>query len=546
VNNLLIGAFRFPGFAARLRGFGGLLRGSFSVVLILALAVAPATSAAAQPGFGPLFQEFDLTLTLGSRSEALGPFFYSEVRQDQLGWGLPPFASCAYSSDSVWREFDLLYPIVTYDRFGDEYRFQILQLFSFSGGGLQSGHTKDRFTLFPIYFQQRSADSSENYTALFPIYGKLRNRLFRSEIDFALWPLYVKTKRSAGSSAVGADEFLSIGSRWARARRGDVTTYNFIAPIFHLRYGDGLRGWQVWPLIGHEQKEITVRTNSWGDAETVPGYEKSFVLWPVWLTETREIGSTNASHFRSLFPLYNSLRSPERDSTSYLWPFGLTLTDDRVRQYRETDVLWPVFVYARGEGKTTTRFWPLFGLSHNEVMDRNFFLGPLYKHTHVVSAPLDRARTQILFFLYSDKRERNTDTALEARRVDLWPLFTHSRERNGNTRLQILSIIEPILSTSKSVERNYSPIWSIWRSENNPLSGASSQSLLWNLYRHQKDSKGNAKTSFLFGLFQHQSTPAGSGFRLFYIPFKKAPRPDCPVTVDSPAQLEQAAPGAKP
>ncbi len=56
--------------------------------------------------------------------------------------------------DSV--EFDVLYPGLTYDRFGGEYRFQILQLFNFAGGVKDGDTNKHRFSLFPFYLQQRS------------------------------------------------------------------------------------------------------------------------------------------------------------------------------------------------------------------------------------------------------------------------------------------------------------------------------------------------------------------------------------------------------
>jgi len=215
-----------------------------------------------------------------------------------------------------------------------------------------------------------------------------------------------------------------------------------------------------------------------------------------------------------------------------------------VRQYHEANWLWPMMSFARGEGKTTTRVWPLGGVSHNDVMERNFYLWPVYKYSHIQSAPLDRSRTQILFFLYSDVRESNTVTSAASRRVDCWPLFTHSRDREGNSRLQVLSIIEPVLSKSKSIDRNYSPLWSVWRSEHSP-SNASSQSLLWNLYRHQESPGGSKRTSFLFGLFQHETTPRGSGLRILYLPFKKAPKADTAV-VDSKVGLEQPAAGVRP
>ena len=110
-------------------------------------------------------------------------------------------------------------------------------------------------------------------------------------------------------------------------------------------------------------------------------------------------------------------------------------------------------------------------------------------------------------------------------RTDFWPFFTHRRDFNGNRRLQILAPIEPILPSSKSVERNWSPLWSLWRSENNPTNRAASQSLLWNLYRRET-TENSRKCSLLFGLFQYSSNadaPVRRDLRLFYISFGKKP-----------------------
>ena len=76
-----------------------------------------------------------------------------------------------------------------------------------------------------------------------------------------------------------------------------------------------------------------------------------------------------------------------------------------------------------------------------------------------------------------------------------------------------------------SIQRDFSPLWSIWRAERNPTTGAASQSLLWNLYRRDT-TPDTKKSSFFFGLFQSQSGPAGKQARLFYIPIKaQASRP---------------------
>ncbi len=482
---------------------------------VCVLSVALASFASEQKSAGPLFSRFPLTLDEGHRTEALGPFFYKQVKDSEKTVAVPPLFSHTHDEIADAEEFDFVYPLFTYDRFGSEYRWQLFQLLSLAGGQNQKEVPQNRFTIFPIYFQQRSPDTNLNYTALFPIYGHLKNRLFRSEIDFALWPLYLKTTRRPGLAPSADEPFLDLPNRYMNARRGDVTTYNYVYPIFHLRYGDGLRGWQFWPLLGHEHKVVTTQTNDWNEVETIPGHDKRFVLWPFFFDETREIGTDNPEHQQALLPFYNELRSPRRDSTSYLWPLGVTVTDDRGQKYHEVDAPWPFVVFARGEGKYTSRVWPFFSRASNTNLESNFYLWPIYKYGRIHADPLDRERTRILFFLYSDTTEKNTETGATRHRTDFLPFFTRQKDFNGNSRLQLFALLEPILPASESIERNYSPLWSVWRSEENPKTGASSESLLWNLYRRDA-TPTTKKCSLLFGLFKYQSDPEGHRLRLFY------------------------------
>jgi len=133
---------------------------------------------------------------------------------------------------------------------------------------------------------------------------------------------------------------------------------------------------------------------------------------------------------------------------------------------------------------------------------------------------LDERRLRILLYLFVNVTEKNLDAGTQSRRVDLWPWFTYQRDFNGNNRLQILALIEPMLPGNRSVEHNWSPFWSGWRSENNPGTGSASQSLLWNLYRHET-APAAKEYSFLFGLFQYHANAAGRSMRLFYIPVVK-------------------------
>lgn len=393
-------------------------------------------------------------------------------------------------------EYNFLYPLLTYEKYGEEYRWQLIQLFSFSGGQQPDDSGIKHFTIFPFYFQQRSPDTNENYTAFFPFYGHLNGRLFRDRIFFIMFPIYGQTQKR------------------------DVVNDNYFYPFFNVNHGNGMHGWQFWPFAGAEHKVVTTSTNGFGEVETVGGYDKSFALWPFYLRQNNGIGTGNPEKFHASIPFYITSRSPMRDSTSVLWPF-FTWIDDREKKYREWQDPWPFVIYARGEGKSTSRVFPLFSRSHNNEIENDSYLWPVYQYHRLHADPLDRIRKRILFYLYDDTVEKNTETGTEERRVDMLPFFTYHRDFNGNSRLQILALIEPVLPDNRGIERNWSPLWSLWRAEDNPKTGAGSRSLLWNLYRSDKtlDSK---KISILFGLFQYQSVGETNKLRLFYIPVPKA------------------------
>jgi hypothetical protein len=446
--------------------------------------------------FIPLFSQFDLTLEPGTRFEAPLPFYYEEQSDTRKIWAVPPILSYTKDPGVSLVEFDFLYPVMTYDRYGDQYRWQFFQLLSIAGGPTQTENVRNRFTLYPIFFKQWSSDSNENYTAYGPFYGHLKNRLMHDEISYIMFPFYSET------------------------RKKDVVTDNYLYPLFHLRHGNELQGWQFWPLAGHEEKGLTYSTNGFGDVQRIPAYKNWFALWPFVFSQKDDWGTPRAQWTYGVLPAYVVTRSAQRDSTTVLWPF-FSRIDDREKKYREWDVPWLFIVFARGEGKTMNRIFPFYSHAHTEFLESDYYLWPLFKYSRVHSTGLDATRSRILFYLYSDAIEKNTETGKFRRRMDQWPLFTYRRDFNGNKRLQVLAPLEPFLPGAHKIDRDYSPVWSLWLSQHNAKTGAESQSLFWNLYRHEK-SPGAKKTSLLFGLFQYQSDSAGKRVRLFYMPRDKS------------------------
>src|ERR1051326_3234658 len=98
-----------------------------------AIGLAPCLSKGDPVSAGPLFDQFDLTLSPGQRTEALGPFYYDQKSETQHTWAVPPFFSHTKDPAVELKEIDFLYPVLTYDRYGDQYRWQFFQLLSFAG-----------------------------------------------------------------------------------------------------------------------------------------------------------------------------------------------------------------------------------------------------------------------------------------------------------------------------------------------------------------------------------------------------------------------------
>ena len=453
-----------------------------------------AASAAGEPRLGPLYDDFSLTLESGRRTEILGPLNYSEERETRHTWAIPPL-TLAHTWDPATdsEEWDFAYPLLTYDRFGKEVHWQIMQLWNVAGGKNQDASEDRRFTLFPFYFQQRSTIPSHNYTAVVPFYGHLDHRLFRDETDFVLFPCYVKT------------------------RKGDVVTRNMPYPFFHLRRGDGLVGWQLWPLMGHEHKEPTSRTNSFGEVQIVGGHDKRFLLWPFYTQADTDLGTDHTNHLQTLLFVYSLERSEARTATSFGWPLGVTHTIDRTNGYTEWDAPFPIVEFARGPGKTTRRVWPFFSEAHNASVESDFYGWPVYKFNGYHTETYARERERILFFLYSDTREHDLGRHKDRVRVDCFPLYTRTKEFDGRVRFQALSILEPIFPNNKTLERDLSPLYAFWRAERNPKTRARSESLLWNLYRRDETPE-TKRCSLLFGLVQYQTGAPGPRWRIAYLP----------------------------
>jgi hypothetical protein len=283
-------------------------------------------------------------------------------------------------------------------------------------------------------------------------------------------------------------------------------------------------GFRIVPLYGQEVKEGF--------------FEKYFALWPLFLYERIGLDGDEPEEILSVLPLYVSQRSPKLDSTTILWPI-FTYTDDRGQRYQQWDVAWPIFRYGWGEDRQSFRFLPFYGEDRKVLRNAFLFreiryrdrtvLYPLYIRNEEEYPDGRKVRDRILWYLYSDKREEDRDGS--SRRIDAWPFFLYERDREGEVRFQALALLEAFTPANEWIERNYSPLWSVYTYRAN-AEGDEVYSFLWNFVRHEETSSGrsievlgpllayreageDSKLSLLGGLLQFEVRQGERSVRLF-------------------------------
>lgn len=378
-------------------------------------------------------------------------------------------------------EWEALYPVMSYSRTGRDWEFQFLQLVNFRGEGVQPKERERRADVFPFYLSG-TTETGESYRAVLPFGGRLLNRLGQEEIEFVLFPLYTRM-----------------------AKKGAETRY-FPWPLVSLTRGEERSGFRIVPLYGEDRKAGV--------------FEKRFLLWPVFLQQRTGLDEDNPEETVAVLPLYVGQHSRTRDSTTVLWPL-FNHTQDREQQYEQWDAPWPLVKIARGEGRHITRVLPFFSVEERvlrqefllrELKSRDLIvLFPLYMHSEEEIPGSLTLRDRILWYLYSDIRQRGRDGS--TRRVDAWPFFRYTRDREGAVTFQSLALLEAFMPGNDKIEQNYSPLWALYTYRRNPA-GDSVHSFLWNLVRHEETRGGGRSIEVLGPLLAYRQEGAAARFSL--------------------------------
>lgn len=447
--------------------------------------------------YGPLSHAYHPVLDGGLKQEWFGPLAYHHQTDHGTQWAFNGLVSFLRDDRIDATEWDILYPLLSHERFGQEAGWKLLNLWSLNQGVGPEGTLQSRWSLFPFFFHDQAVGDQPAKTAWMPFYGTIGQRFLRDETQFFLWPLYVKT------------------------RKRDIITYNLLAPLLHWRKGDHLKGWQWLPLGSWETRMSHTRTYADGRVETIPGYRKKSLLWPLFQYQQLGLGSENPSTRSALIPFYRYEKSLTRTSWTFPWPLGVTHASDTQGNYREWGLPWPAVVWADGSGKTTRRLWPLGGVQITPTQRRAFLAWPLYRYTERQTPETTTSRHQILFHLYkhSETIQQNDPTSL-SQRWSVWPLFIRQQGEDGSMKTQWPAPLESLFGDHETINRHYSGLWAIWRSAHDTKRGSHSYSFLWNTWRLDKTPEEKTM-SLLFGLLRYKQSHQQPLWTLLGLPLNR-------------------------
>ncbi len=300
------------------------------------------------------------------------------------------------------------------------------------------------FEAFPVVFSCQTGDKESSYSAIFPLGGNIRNRLWRDEIKWTAWPFYLRT--------VNNDE-INISTPW---------------PFVQRRMGPDTKGGALWPLLGiFERKNV---------------YRHTFALWPLIYHHQDNLNTPNPTTKQGFLPFYAIETSPTVEDVTVIWPFFGGRTEPTYDEYR---IFWPLFV--QGRGKVFIDRWaPFYTHSIVSGVDKRWYFWPCVKTLSWQEGNLQIDQDQFLFFLLWSQRQRSINGAphFYAEKTHLWPFYSYWNNGSGTTQFQMLSPLEVFFQNNRAVQGLYSPIFAFYKFQQ--VKDLRTQSLCWNLVTEKK------------------------------------------------------------
>jgi len=434
---------------------------SLSLLSLIGLvAIASVRADATEHNFWPVYVRQNPSSVGGVEAgwTGVGPFLFSQPTplprfpEDAVRVrGIRPFYLEQLAADHRPLETDILYPLFTYRRDPDGYRWSIFSLINHHS--MQSSATSEKdqgFDLWPFYFSRNTGSADTSYRAVFPLYGSVPYRFGQDRWTWVLFPLYGKFEKR------------------------QVTTTTTPWPFIKILRGQGNHGFAFWPLFGYRSK--------------AGAYREQFYLWPLIYKNEAQLWETQPDVKRGFLPFYASTKNAESRSETYLWPFFGYSDRTSPDRYHETDYFWPLLVQGRGDNRYVNRWGPFYTHSVVKGSDKTWVLWPFWRQEWYVEGALRHTHRQLLYFLFRDAEQRsvNHPSLAAAHKTHYWPLVSVWDNGAGKKQLQALSPFEVFFADNDAVRASYTPFFALYRySRNGP--NQTQHSFLWNFVTYRKE-----------------------------------------------------------
>ncbi len=417
----------------------------------------------ADTDWGPLYSR-DTTVDGARRLRVLGPFFERQEAEDLSFAAVRPVWNRIDDSTRTRTLTEVLWPVGMFKDLGADRSWRFLPAYG-NNYDTARDDSRRRFTILPLYFSGRDA-AGETYRGLFPLWGSMHEWLGYDEVDFRLFPLYLRSVKK------------------------DQETTSWLWPIYSRTRGGDVDRFRVFPLYGR--------------STTKDRWSKRFILWPFWNQVEYLYPGDEGGGF-ILFPLYGSVHT-QKSAMHWILPPLFKWGGDETE--RVLHCPWPIVTIQHGK-EEKVHVWPLWGRRERNNVSQGFYLFPLGWWSRAERPDSVRTWSAFMPLFYRDATvTRPTDGTAPVQRAGtfkIWPLWSYQRE-DDVSRLRVLDLWpgRPV----RGIEKNFSPFWTLYARTG---AGAAMESeLLWGLYRHRRDGQGGGRLS-VFPLFETERGAADGG-----------------------------------
>jgi hypothetical protein len=276
-----------------------------------------------------------------------------------------------------------------------------------------------------------SADESRKRINLWPIFFYDSGRKKGETEIHALGPFYTYKENSKEKEEGFSPLFYKIQEK----ETGDRVV-DYLYPLGKYRRREENKDTRLTPIFTSKKRK-----------------DEKFMLFPFYRGMTKK-----GESYGGVFPLYGTVkdRFGVKDGRFFLWPLYSSSTKDDAET---TNLLWPVFSFAKGEDRSKFQFWPLYG--HNEkkgYYNKKFVLWPFF-FSEETALNTENPTTHKMFFpLYS-----HVESPQFSSTTYLWPFFTHTVNRaKGYDTKSFFPVFSKTVSTTEDSERKAFHIFPIY------------------------------------------------------------------------------------